>query len=130
MSSNAIISTIKAYIDQSMAAQMDLINKMNERLDLFNQQQNSDLQSNPTQQGSGPSHNHDFDLTSLQQADNQNKDISTQQCNCPLTPLLNNLLINFGTTSPQNITGSDEIELKLQDDKMITKEISQQPLQQ
>ncbi|CAG8747667.1 5905_t:CDS:1, partial [Racocetra persica] len=40
--SSAIISTIKTYIDQSIAIQIELINKLNERLDFFNQQQKPD----------------------------------------------------------------------------------------
>ncbi|CAG8779813.1 27396_t:CDS:1, partial [Racocetra persica] len=46
-SSNAIICIIKSYIDQMTTIQMDLISKMNKRLDIFiTQQQNQNPQLN------------------------------------------------------------------------------------
>ncbi|CAG8799963.1 792_t:CDS:2, partial [Racocetra fulgida] len=83
-SSNAIISTIKEYIDQTMSAHMDLINKINKRIEAsLNQQKQKDR----------PNNNNDFG----------------QQGNCPLTPILNNLLININDPSQQN--GKDTMSI-------------------
>ncbi|CAG8493171.1 4630_t:CDS:2, partial [Racocetra fulgida] len=94
-----IISTIKAYIDQNMATQTNLINKLNERLDLcFNQLNNKEQTSQPSNTNLQHSniapltHNHEFNLA--QHEKNNNTHNTNQQSNCPLTPILNNLIIS------------------------------------
>ncbi|CAG8594285.1 6943_t:CDS:2 [Racocetra fulgida] len=104
-SSNMIISTIKEYIDQTLDAHMVLINKLNTRIDSsLNQQKQSPQLTHPTQnpQDTAATHNHTFNLSSPQQTNRPNDNSNTQQGNCPLTPLLNNLLIDASNSSQYN----------------------------
>ncbi|CAG8458972.1 22447_t:CDS:2 [Cetraspora pellucida] len=112
-SSNAIICNIKSYIDQTMATQTNLINKLNNRLDTYlNNQQaqktpsvsnsySQEINYNQTNKNN-LGHNHEFNIANPQHPDEQSSNSTNQQGNCPLTPILNNLLINSRDTITQD----------------------------
>ncbi|CAG8836350.1 13712_t:CDS:2, partial [Gigaspora margarita] len=61
-SANAIVNSIKSYIDQNISIQMNMISKLNERLDIYmNQQQIQDIQKKNKALITIPGHNHDYD---------------------------------------------------------------------
>ncbi|CAG8736335.1 16251_t:CDS:1, partial [Racocetra fulgida] len=90
------------YIDQNTAIQTNLINKLNEQLDLcFNQLNNKEQTSQPSNTNlqhsniAPQTHNYEFNLAQSDSHEKNNNTHNTnQQGNCPLTPILNNLIIS------------------------------------
>ncbi|CAG8747911.1 9968_t:CDS:1 [Cetraspora pellucida] len=105
-SSNTIILAIKTYIDQNNEAHKNMIAKINKCLDLcFNQIQQTHHQhttrpqqhneSNPQDKPLTSHHNHKFSISPTQQnKEHSSINTGTQQGNCPLTPLLDNLTVS------------------------------------
>ncbi|KAF0554712.1 hypothetical protein F8M41_018854 [Gigaspora margarita] len=59
---NAIVDSIKSYIDQNISIQMNMISKLNEHLDVYmNQQQTQDIQKKSKAPITTPGHNYDYD---------------------------------------------------------------------
>ncbi|KAF0493109.1 hypothetical protein F8M41_021437 [Gigaspora margarita] len=60
---NAIINSIKSYINQNISIQINIISKLNERLDAYmNQQQIQNIQKKNKAPMTTPGHNHDYEL--------------------------------------------------------------------
>ncbi|CAG8673289.1 18725_t:CDS:2, partial [Racocetra fulgida] len=70
---------------------------------LMKAQGSSKMLSNEQVNMTNKGHNHKFNSTSLQHPNKQYNSSTNQQDNCPLTSLLNNLLIN-----PKDTTAQDE----------------------
>ncbi|RIB26426.1 hypothetical protein C2G38_2138292 [Gigaspora rosea] len=107
-SANSIIDSIKSYIDQSMGLQFNMISKLNKRLDDYvNQQPTQNVQ--PKEQNPAPilEHNHEYNPTAAFGSNSMNMEKSLpQQSNCPLTPILNNLIISTAKQPNEKSTAS------------------------
>ncbi|CAG8799494.1 20785_t:CDS:2, partial [Gigaspora margarita] len=85
--------------------EMNMISKLNERMDAFvNQQQTQTVQKNSKAPTTTSEHNHEYDPTTAEGSGTMNQEkIQPQQGNCPLTPILNNLIISAAKTSNEKI---------------------------
>ncbi|CAG8778244.1 5823_t:CDS:1, partial [Racocetra fulgida] len=110
--SKAIISTIKEYIDQNMATQASLINKLNERIDsCLSQQVYKDQKAQEPATQELPAaivHNYNYSLTGFNNNDQDARTIPGQQGNCLLTPILDNLRINSQHNEAKNPAHNDQ----------------------
>ncbi|RIB19852.1 hypothetical protein C2G38_2180738 [Gigaspora rosea] len=135
-SANMIIASIRALFDQHAATQSATINKLNTCIgQCFERLQTQQSQQQPLKPQENPRHNHDLDITAQQQktlhqqqdaghnhtfnaTTTQHKEKQTeqgspsQQGNCPLTHLLNNLILNTATTQTSMDTSRHTIPFR------------------